>query len=349
MQTPHALGFRMPAEWEPHEATWIAWPHNRDDWPGRFAPIPWVYGEIVRKLARVERVRILVEDGDHREGARRVLKKIGADLDAVEFFAYPTDRVWTRDYGPLFVRNTRGQVAITNWQFNGWAKYDNWKNDNAVTAQIARCLKMRAWRPDLVLEGGSLDVNGRGLLLTTEECLLSPVQARNPGLSRREIERALRDYLGARRVIWLRNGIAGDDTHGHIDDLARFVAPDTVVIAAEEDKSNANYEPLRENLRLLRAQPLRVVKLPMPRPLIFAGQRLPASYANFYIANKLVLVPTFNDPSDRVALATLVRLFPDREVAGIHATELVWGLGTLHCRTQQQPAGTSVKPSAAAD
>jgi len=264
---------------------------------------------------------------------------MGADLDAVEFFAYPTDRVWTRDYGPIFVRNTRGQVAITNWRFNGWAKYDNWKKDNAVTAQIARRLKKtRAWQPGLVLEGGSIDVNGRGLLLTTEECLLSPVQARNPGLGRREIERALRDYLGARRVIWLRNGITGDDTHGHIDDLARFVGPDTVVIAAEEDKSDPNYEPLRENLRLLRAEPVRVAKLPMPRPLIFDGQRLPASYANFYIANKLVLVPTFNDPSDHVALATLARLFPDREVTGIHATELVWGLGTLHCMTQQQPA-----------
>jgi len=339
MKTPRALGFRMPAEWEPHEATWIAWPHNRDDWPGRFAPIPWVYGEIVRKVARVERVRILAEDADHERRARRVLRKVGADLEAVEFFRVATDRVWTRDYGPIFVRNATDEVAITNWRFNGWAKYDNWKKDDAVTAQLARRLKMRQWQPGLVLEGGSIDVNGRGLLLTTEECLLSPVQARNPGLSKADIERALLDYLGARKVIWLRNGIAGDDTHGHIDDLARFVAHDTVVIVSEEDRSDANYEPLRENLRLLRGQPLRVVKLPMPRPVIFAGQRLPASYANFYIANKLVLVPTFNDPADRTALATLARLFPDREVAGIHATELVWGLGTLHCLTQQQPAG----------
>ena len=333
------MGFRMPAEWEPHEATWIAWPHNRDDWPGRFAPIPWVYGEIVRKLARAERVRILVEHEDHEQSARRILRKIGADLDAVEYFRAATDRVWTRDYGPLFVRNARGEVAITNWRFNGWAKYDNWKKDDAVTSQLVRRLKMRQWQPDVVLEGGSIDVNGGGLVLTTEECLLSPVQARNPGLGRAGIERALVDYLGARKVIWLRNGIAGDDTHGHIDDLARFVAHDTVVIVSEEDRSDANYEPLRENLRLLRKQPLRVVKLPMPRPLIFAGQRLPASYANFYIANKLVLVPTFNDPGDRAALTTLGGLFPDREVAGIHATELVWGLGTLHCMTQQQPAG----------
>jgi len=337
MQSPRALGFRMPAEWEPHEATWIAWPHNREDWPGRFAPIPWVYGEIVRKLAKVERVRILVEDGGEEQSARRILKKVGADLDAVEFFVFPTDRVWTRDYCPLFVRKREGEIAITNWHFNGWAKYDNWKKDDAIPGQLARLLKMRQWRPGLVLEGGSIDVNGRGLLLTTEECLLSPIQARNPGLTRAQIERALRDYLGVRKIIWLRNGITGDDTHGHIDDLARFISPDTVVIASENDKSDPNFEPLRENLALLRAQPLRVVKLPMPRPVIFAGQRLPASYANFYIANKLVLIPTFNDPNDRVALSTLARLFPDREVAGIHATELVWGLGTLHCMTQQQP------------
>ncbi|HKW99905.1 MAG TPA: agmatine deiminase family protein [Bryobacteraceae bacterium] len=337
--TPRELGFRMPAEWEPHAATWIAWPHNRDDWPGRFAPVPWVYGEIVSKLARVERVRVIVEDRDEEQGARRILKKTGTDLDAVEFFAWPTDRVWTRDFGPIFVRNAQGQVAVTNWRFNGWAKYDNWKRDNAVTAKLARRLRMREWQPGLVLEGGSIDVNGRGLMLTTEECLLSPVQARNPGLGRAQIEKALRDYLGVQRVIWLRNGIAGDDTHGHIDDLARFVSRDTVVIVSEPDKSDPNYELLRENLRLLGREPLRVVKLPMPRPVIFNGQRLPASYANFYIANKLVLAPTFNDPADRVALTTLARLFPDREVVGIHSTELVWGLGTLHCMTQQQPAG----------
>src|SRR5690348_13645832 len=295
--TPRELGFRMPAEWERHEATWIAWPHNRDDWPGRFAPIPWVYGEIVRRLARVERVRIIVGDKDQEQDARRILKKVGADLDAVQFLVYPTDRIWTRDYGPIFVRNIRGEVAITNWRFNGWAKYENWKQDNAIPARLARRLKMREWQPDFVLEGGSIDVNGRGLVLATEECLLSPVQVRNPGRSRAEIEQALRDYLGARRVIWLRNGIAGDDTHGHIDDLARFVSRDTVAIVSEQDRSDPNYEPLRENFRLLRAEPLRVVKLPMPQPVIFAGQRLPASYANFYVANRLVLVPTFNDPN----------------------------------------------------
>jgi agmatine deiminase len=338
-KTPRALGFRMPAEWEPHEATWIAWPHNRDDWPGRFAPIPWVYAEIVRKLARVERVRILVQDRAAEEGARRILRKSGADLRTVEFFHAPTDRGWTRDYCPLFVRNRAGEVALTNWRFNAWAKYDDWKRDAAIPATLARALKLRSWEPGLVLEGGSIDVNGQGLLLTTEECLLSPVQARNPRLGRPHIEQALRDYLGVRRIVWLRNGIAGDDTHGHVDDLARFVNPDTVVIASEADRSDPNYEPLRENLAILRRLPLRVVKLPMPAPLIFDGRRLPASYANFYIANGMVLVPTFNDPHDRVALNTLARLFPDRAVVGIHAVELVWGLGTLHCMTQQQPRG----------
>ncbi len=335
--TPRQFGFRMPAEWEPHEATWIAWPHNRTDWPGRFAPVPWVYGEIVRKLSRVERVRILVEDRAAEEQARRVLRKVGAEESAVGFFACPTNRGWTRDYGPLFVKNRRGETALTGWRFNAWAKYDDWRKDAKVPAYVAKRMKLRLFASEMVLEGGSIDVNGAGLLLTTEECLLSGVQARNAGMSRAEIERRLRDSLGISRVIWLRNGIAGDDTHGHVDDLARFVAADTVVAAAEADKSDANYEPLRENHALLRAAGLRVVKLPMPRPLVFDGQRLPASYANFYIANRLVLTPTFNDPNDRVALNTLARVFPDREVVGINCTELIWGLGALHCMTQQQP------------
>jgi agmatine deiminase len=337
--TPRQGGFRMPAEWEPHEATWIAWPHNRADWPGRFAPIPWVYAEIVRKLSYVEKVRILVESGAAERRARGVLGKAGAAMEAVEFFLCPTNRVWTRDYAPLFVKNRRGAVALTGWRFNAWAKYHDWQKDAEVPAAVAGRLGLPLFRPEMVLEGGSIDVNGAGLLLTTEECLLSDVQQRNPGMSRRDIERRFRDYLGITRVIWLNRGIAGDDTHGHVDDLARFVSPDTVVAASEPDRSDANYEPLRENYALLRAAGLQVVKLPMPRPLVFAGQRLPASYANFYIANRLVLVPTFNDPHDRAALAALARLFPDREVVGINSTELIWGLGALHCMTQQQPMG----------
>lgn len=330
----------MPAEWEPHEATWLAWPHEKSDWPGKFTPIPWLYGEIVRHLARVERVRILVENQDARESVRRILKKCHADLDAVDFFTYATDRSWTRDFCPIFVKNRTGEVAITHWRFNGWAKYSNWKRDSEIPAHIASGLGMKRFEPGLVLEGGSIDVNGAGRLLTTEECLLSDVQARNPGVSRKDLEKAFFDNLGIRETIWLGNGIAGDDTHGHIDDLARFTDRDTVVIVTEPDKSELNYLALKDNLARLRARKdLRVATLPMPEPVYFAGQRLPASYANFYIANKLVLAPTFFDRNDQVALKTIGRLFPDREVIGVPCRDLVLGLGTLHCMTQQQPGG----------
>jgi len=328
----------MPAEWERHEATWIAWPHETSEWPGKFAPIPWLYGEIVRWLARVERVRILVANAEAEQGVRRILKKCHADLNAVDFFHHATNRSWTRDFCPLFVRNKSGEVAITDWKFNGWAKYDNYALDDDVPRAVAARSGMTRFDPQLVLEGGSIDVNGAGKLLTTEECLLSDVQARNPGVSRRDIERALADYLGATDVIWLGRGIEGDDTHGHIDDIARFTSIDSVVTVIETDKSSHNYEPLRENLARLRARgDLRVTTLPCPEPVYFAGQLLPASYANFYIANGLVLAPTFGDPHDRLALNTLARLFPDRQVVGIPCRDLVLGLGTLHCMTQQQP------------
>ncbi|MES1256871.1 MAG: agmatine deiminase family protein [Acidobacteriota bacterium] len=328
----------MPAEWEAHDATWLAWPHNEEDWPGRFEPIPWIYGEIVRKLSRVERVRILVRDAGAENFARSILQKCGANLAAVEFFQVVTDRVWTRDFAPLFVKNRAGDMAATKWQFNGWAKYENHLFDEAAGQAIPELAGVPGWRPEMVLEGGSIDVNGAGLLLTTEECLLSPVQARNPGWTREAIEGHMSDYLGIDRVLWLRNGIAGDDTHGHVDDLARFTDVDSVVIVSEEDPADANYEPLRENWELLKEFPVRARKLPMPAPLVFDGVRLPASYANFYIANRLVLVPVFNDPNDRVALNVLAECFPGRMVVGINCVELVWGLGTLHCMTQQQPA-----------
>ncbi len=330
-------GFRQPAEWEPHEATWLAWPHEESDWPGKFDAIPWVYGEIVRWLARVERVRILA-GGDVRTAAAEVLRKCGVEMSAVEFFDIPTDRSWTRDFCPIFVKSSGG-IAVTDWKFNGWAKYDNWQRDNAVPAEIARRLGLQWLEPGLVLEGGSIDVNGAGTMLTTEECLLSPVQARNPGLSRADLERAFQNYLGINRVLWLKNGITGDDTHGHVDDLARFVSNDTIVAVEEHDRCDANYDPLGENLEILRGLPdYRIATLPMPAPVYFDGQRLPASYANFYIANGLVLVPAFNDPNDRIALNTLAELFPDREIVGIASTDLVLGLGALHCMTQQQPA-----------
>jgi agmatine deiminase len=350
------VAYRMPAEWEPHEATWLAWPHERTDWPGKFAPIPWVYANIVRHLARVERVRILVQDRDEERAARRILRKSGADLSAVDFFIAPTNRGWTRDFGAIFVSNCAAAgvapnagVTATKWRFNAWAKYDDWRKDNAAMSRVLPKLKLPVREPQyrgraVVLEGGSIDVNGLGTLLTTEECLLSEVQARNPGFERADWEAVFRDYLGATNVVWLGRGIAGDDTHGHVDDLARFVNPTTVVTVVESDRTDANYEPLQENLARLRetkdqaGRPLRVETLPMPQPVYFDGQRLPASYANFYIANEIVLVPTFSDPHDRAALNILAALFPGREVIGIAARDLVLGLGTLHCMTQQQPA-----------
>jgi agmatine deiminase len=330
---------RMPAEWEPHEATWLAWPHETSDWPGKFAPIPWLYGEIVRHLARVEKVRILVQDADAEQRARKILKKCHAELAAVEFFYHPTNRSWTRDYCPLFVKATHGRTAITHWLFNGWAKYDNYRDDASVPRFLAQQLPLERIETGIVLEGGSIDVNGAGKLLTTEECLLSDVQARNPGLSRRDLEQAFRRYLGVRETIWLNRGVAGDDTHGHIDDIARFTDTDTVVAMIEPDKAEVNHEPLQENLARLRSRrDLRVVTIACPEPVYFAGQRLPASYANFYIANRIVLAPVFGDRNDTAALQTLQRLFPGRDVVGIPCRDLVLGLGTLHCMTQQQPA-----------
>ncbi len=328
--------YRMPAEWEPHEATWIAWPHNHKDWPGRFTPIPWTYAEVVRKLALVERVRILVLDADHEHRARRTLSKAGADLHACEFFQIPTDRVWTRDYAPLFVFKSNGGLAAVKWRFNGWAKYANHHLDQQAGITIAE--RYEAIMPSIVLEGGAIDVNGCGLALATEECLLSPIQERNPDSTREELQAAVSLYLGADRILWLNRGIAGDDTHGHIDDIARFTDASTVVAAVEDDPADLNHEILKENEAILSRYPVRVVRLPMPKPLYFSGQRLPASYANFYIANRTVLVPTFNDPNDRLALNILAGLFPHHEVTGIDCTALVWGLGTLHCMTQQQPA-----------
>ncbi|MBI4517602.1 MAG: agmatine deiminase family protein [Deltaproteobacteria bacterium] len=346
--TPAELGYRMPAEFEPHAATWIAWPHRPADWPGKIAAIHFVYVEITRVLARSERVRIIVRDPAARLRAQQLLAKAHVPAAQVEFLVIPTNRGWMRDFGPLFIKRGR-QLAITDWKFNGWAKYRNWQLDNAVNAQLARRLRLPRFTPavagrPVVLEGGSIDVNGSGSLLTTEECLLSPIQARNPHLSRAQLERVLGDCLGVTNVLWLGCGIAGDDTHGHVDDLARFTGPRTVVAAVESNRRDENYAPLADNLRRLKrmrdqdGRPFEVIELPLPQAIRYERMRLPASYANFYIANVAVLVPTFNDPNDRLALDTLARLFPTRETIGIHAVDLVWGLGTLHCLTQQQPA-----------
>jgi agmatine deiminase len=383
---PSPPPLRMPAEWEPHAATWLAWPHYRGDWPGKFETIPWVYAEIIRHLARSERVELIVNGAAAEQQAKKVLRRAGALSDNVRFHHWPTDRVWTRDSGCTFVvsgeeptqelpsgprRNSRGrasrrdslsvasraesrepaslaQLAGIKWRFNAWAKYPNWKKDEKIGAHMAKAASAAEIRPlfggrRVVLEGGSIDVNGCGTLLTTEECLLSREQQRNPGMGREDYEKVFADYLGVNTVVWLGRGIVGDDTHGHVDDISRFVAPDTIVTMVKRDPADPNHAPLQENLqRLKRAtdqngKAFRVIELAMPGAVTFEGRRLPASYGNFYIANRVVLVPVFNDPNDRIALNILSDLFPDREVIGIYSGDLVWGFGTMHCMTQQQP------------
>lgn len=342
----------MPAEWEPHAATWIAWPHEESDWPGKFETIPWVYAEIVRGLTRSERVEILCHEKIVQEQAISCLKQQDVPSERYRLHVVKNDRSWLRDSGPIAVkdRNTKA-VSWVGWRFNGWAKYPNFLADEHVAASISAFSEKPlevALRPDngerMVLEGGSIDVDGEGTLLTTEECLLSKTQERNPGMDAADYERAFQQVFGISQVIWLDRGIVGDDTHGHVDDIARFVSPGRVVVAFEEDAGDPNHEILKENyLRLkaakdARGRALDVVKLPMPEPVLYEGERLPASYCNFYIANGSVLVPTFNAPQDRIALNILSELFPKREVIGIHAVDLVLGLGTLHCLTQQQPS-----------
>jgi agmatine deiminase len=370
---------RMPAEWAPHESTWLAWPHFRGDWPGKFDPIPWVYAEIIRALTRHERVDLIVNNSDDEKRARKTLKLANALHTNIRFHRWPTNRVWTRDSGCTF---TTAQVGTSNnseagvparqadnyeatsasarpqekstslhaikWRFNAWAKYRNYRHDDKIGSLMATaaCVaEIRACHREsrVVLEGGSIDVNGDGTLLTTEECLLSRIQQRNPGFRREDYEQVFATYLGIQNVIWLGQGITGDDTHGHVDDISRFVAPHTIVTMVEPNPKDKNHAPLQENLRRLKSatdhagHPLDIVELPMPAPVIFESRRLPASYGNFYIANGAVLVPVFNDPNDRIALNTLADLFPDRDIVPIYSGDLIWGFGALHCMTQQQP------------
>ncbi len=355
----------MPAEWEPHAATWLAWPHYHGDWPGKFEPIPWVYAEIIRHLTKHERVELIVRNSAVAKQARRILERASALSANIRFRRWPTNRVWLRDSGCIFlVSRTAPTLAAKNragmghpalkFRFNAWAKYSNWRHDDRVGclmgyAKSASRLQAHEVRPvsngkRIVLEGGSIDVNGAGTILTTEECLLSKVQERNPHMTRVQYEKAFADYLGAPHTIWLGRGIFGDDTHGHVDDLTRFVAKDTVVTMVEPNSKDVNHAPLHANLRRLQAardqdgRQLTVVEIPMPQPVVFQGRRLPASYANFYIANGVVLAPVFNRPNDRIALNTLAQLFPRREVVPIYSGDFIWGLGAMHCMTQQQPA-----------
>ena len=352
-KTPLQQGFRMPAEWETHEATWLGWPHYVHDWPGKMEAIAWFYGELVRKIAPGELVRVLVNSAADLRQARDVLTAVGVASKRYELIRCPTNRGWLRDSGPLFLRKggARPEIAISRFRFNAWALFRDWQKDNAIAEFVAHRQRLPAFPAQLgqraiVLEGGAIDVNGRGALLTTEQCLLDQkTQVRNPGLGKADMEHVLREQLGATHVIWLKHGIAGrDDTHGHVDDICRFVRAGTVVLCEEKYRGDENYRRLGENrerlesARLENGSRLEIVPLPMPEPLHFRGVRLPATYANFYISNAAVLVPTFNDPKDRVALGILGELFRDRPVVGLHAVDVVLGSGAIHCLTQQQPA-----------
>ena len=336
--------FSTPAEWAAHAGTWLAWPHRRSDWPGKFGTVRWAFAEIARLLTRHETLFLLTQNAGHAEEARATLKAAGADLGRVEFVQHPTDRGWMRDCGAIFAHSQAGEKVALDFRFTGWGKYPDHALDDAVPRTVAETRGVRRVEPGAVLEGGSIDFDGAGTLLTTEECLLSPVQERNPGFTRADYEALFRDYLGVSKTIWLGNGVAGDDTHGHVDDLARFTSESTVALMTAPE-GDANYAALEENRERLqgardaKGRAIEVVALPSPRPVAFKGVRLPASYANFLICNAQVLVPTFNDPADRIALGVLAELFPGREVVGVHAVDLVWGLGTIHCMTQQEPAG----------
>jgi agmatine deiminase len=382
--TPATIRYRMPAEWEPHAATWLAWPHYRGDWPGKFELIPWVFAEIIRYLTKHERVELIVKDGASAKKARRLLQRADAWSENIRFHHWPTNRIWLRDSGCIFLTHAKPGFARTDspfdsaqgrrerlsphehlalkFRFNAWAKYSNWRLDEKIGGLMADTKSPTSGaksapemghpievRPvsngrRIVLEGGSIDVNGVGTILTTEECLLSKVQQRNPHMNRADYERAFADYLGAPHSIWLGKGIEGDDTHGHVDDLARFVAKDTVITMVEPNTKDGNHAPLRANLRRLQTardqdgKQLTVIEIPMPQAVVFEGRRLPASYANFYIANGVVLVPVFNRPNDRIALNTLAELFPSREIVPIYSGDFIWGFGAMHCMTQQQPA-----------
>ncbi|MBI4530771.1 MAG: agmatine deiminase family protein, partial [Candidatus Latescibacteria bacterium] len=344
--TPASLGFRMPAEWEPHAATWLSWPHKEESWPGKFDPVPSIFIEIVKALSPHEHIHINVCDDRMEAELRSRLQQTAVHLNAISFHRIPTNDAWIRDYGPTFLTRRvdgRTERAVVDWGYNAWGgKYPHWEEDDAVPTKISTRRRLPLFEPGIVMEGGSLDVNGKGTVLTTTSCLLN--ENRNPCLSQKEIEGYLRAYLGVSNTLWLGEGIVGDDTDGHIDDLSRFVNPTTVVTVVEEDPADDNHKILQENLRRLRTmrdqdnRPLEVVTMPMPTPMFYEGRRLPASYANFYIANGVVLVPTFNDPHDAHVLTILQALFPSRRIVGIDCTDLIWGLGAVHCVTQQEPA-----------
>ncbi|HXV82002.1 MAG TPA: agmatine deiminase family protein [Candidatus Binatia bacterium] len=343
--TPQSLGYSMPAEWMPHRATWLSWPHNRETWPTQLERVREVWVRMMQVLSLNEQVVLLVNDEQTRQDVSFRLKSVGAVMENISILKIPTVDVWIRDYGPTFLTRAAGEspLAFNDWVFNGWGgKYPSYEDDDRVANEVASLLQVPSFDHSVVLEGGSIEVNGAGTCLTTEECLLN--RNRNPHLSRGEIEQFLKDALGVGHVVWLGKGIVGDDTDGHIDDIARFVNPITVVCVLEANSRDENYTLLRENYeRLLAARDqdghtFSVVTLPCPAPVRYEGPRLPASYANFYIANEVVLVPVFDDPNDRKALGILQELFPERRVVGLPCADVVVGLGAIHCVTQQEPS-----------
>ncbi len=340
--------WRLPAEWEKQQGVLLCFPHNGDDWPGKYQAVQWAFVEFIKKIAGYEEVHVVVASEKLKDRLSDMLVRAHVRLDRISFILQKTNRSWMRDSGPIIMKKGPERKAI-NFNFNGWAKYQNYYLDRHVPGKVADHLGMELERAvyngkPVTLEGGAIEVNGRGTLITSEECLLDPaIQVRNPGMTKSEYENLFREYLGAGNVIWLGKGITGDDTHGHVDDLARFVNTSTIVTVVEDDSADENYEALKHNLERLQGSFLEdgsrpnIVTLPMPRPIIFDGIRIPASYANFLIINQAVLVPTFNDPSDRIALNILDTCFPDRKVIGISAIDLIWGFGTLHCLSQQIP------------
>ena len=335
--TPAALGYRMPAEWERHTATWLSWPRREGiSFPDSFDRVLPALRAMVKALIESEQVCINVCNGAHEAEARAALKDV--DPARVTFHRIPTNEPWCRDHGPIFLtRDVDPKLAVVDWDYNAWGnKYPPFDLDEVVPTCVAEILKLPVFYPRMILEGGAIDVNGAGALLTSESCLLN--KNRNPNLTREQIEARLRDFFGVREILWLGDGIAGDDTDGHIDDLARFVSDRTVVTVVEEDRDDENFAPLQKNLARLHEMKIDIVTLPMPKKIVREDLRLPASYANFYIANNCVLVPTFADPADEIALSILRELFPNRHVIGLDCRELIWGLGTFHCLTQQQPA-----------
>ena len=338
--------YRMPAEWEKQKSTWIAWPHNKKDWPNKFEFIPGVFGEIVAQISKVQKINILIEKKKDKEKVKIVLKKLPINSKNIYFKICKTDRAWLRDSFPIFVKNKLKKNILIDWRFNAWAKYKNFKNDNKICVRIKKytnyeLVKPLANKKRIILEGGSIDVNGKGLLLTTRECLLSKKQERNPNFKRNDYENIFNKFLGINKVLWLQGGIAGDDTHGHIDDIARFISEKKIFIADEKNPKDVNYKILKKNFRiikrLIKKENLNIIKIPMPKAKFIEGVRVPASYLNFYIANRLVLVPTFKDNNDKIVLKIFKRHFKKRKIVPIDCTKLIWGFGAVHCMTQQEP------------